>query len=413
MAEGSESQGIPTRTKIKVWWMIARQKGFRIALKAMRNQLEERLVGNSPAALIRWNRFGHLAGIAVGIGIASFAPSPWNADSLVKAVVGFTAVAGLGVAIALRSLALFLASFSAHLLVRRFAVPLGPTLLRLAVLTGIGIAALTLPWPLSAWAAGSLIAIAWAVSPLLLHALVAAQAPRHISQRMMPLERIIAMSARKLSPEAKKLVATHEAGHAVFFGLGDRVPEDIFAWMDDEVPSLEDVASGAKVAAGGAVGAFDALAGKHYSTDLKRNELLAMLGMLAGGAAAEILTTGEASAGMVMDISNFEPKARLFLSLYPDPRWPYTMNPAGEQEAQSNALVLTRFRLHILDRAVEFLEQNRQQMDAVAGALLQRGELDVEDLRKLLVGVKQAGEFERFTWPADVPAMAYASDAIA
>ncbi len=56
---------------------------------------------------------------------------------------------------------------------------------------------------------------------------------------------------------------------------------------------------------------------------------------------------------------------------------------------------------------MEFVRTNKPVVEAVAKALQEKGELDVEDLRHLLPGVKASAGFERFDWPADMPAMHY------
>ena len=135
------------------------------------------------------------------------------------------------------------------------------------------------------------------------------------------MDQILSMSARSLPPEARRQIAIHEAGHAVFFGLGESVPEDLSTWLDDEIPALDDIAAG-QGHAGGAVSAFTALTEKAIALDLHQREQLVLLGMLCGGAAAETIVYGDSSAGMAVDAAAFEAKARLFLALYPDSRWP-------------------------------------------------------------------------------------------
>ena len=39
-------------------------------------------------------------------------------------------------------------------------------------------------------------------------------------------------------PEYAHSVAIHEAGHALFFGLGNTIPEDLYAALADEIPTL-------------------------------------------------------------------------------------------------------------------------------------------------------------------------------
>lgn len=391
-----------------VWMKVVGQIGMRGALRSARNQLEEKLASRGDRVVMRVTRAWYALGAAAGVALVAAASPPRMAGPAVDvgSVAVFAAVAGAGVALGLRSIAMLLATYSGNLLVHRFHVSLKPSLIRAALITMIGTAAWQFPWPISGWVALSLAAIAWTVYPMLLHAVIAARAPRHISHRMLPMDQILSMSARSLPPEARKQIAIHEAGHAVFFGLGESVPEDLYTWLDDEIPPLEDIAAGQRQAAG-AVSAFTALTEKAIALDLHRKELLVLLGMLCGGAAAETVVYGDPSAGMVMDAAAFEAKARLFLALYPDSRWPYFIDPATELEVRANATSLGAFRDYLLEQSQQFLLVNRAALDRVAEALLEKGELDVENLRRLLSGVMPAAGFERFTWPADVPAMQY------
>jgi hypothetical protein len=75
----------------------------------------------------------------------------------------------------------------------------------------------------------------------------------------------------------------------------------------------------------------------------------------------------------------------------------------GEHEAASNAASLARFREHVHERAREFVRSNRAALDAIAAALLKKGELDVEDLQVLLASVTPSAGFARFSWPEDIP----------
>lgn len=398
-------------TWVRVWVNVVGQIGLRRALRSARNQLEDKLASRGELVVMRAIRAWYALVASIGVALVAMAPAPRMAGSSadVGSVAVFAAVTGAGVALALRSLAMFLSTYSGNLLVHRFQVSLKPSLIRASLIAVVGFAAWQFPWPISGWVALSLAAIAWMVYPILLHAVIAARAPRHISHRMLPIDQILSMSARSLPPESRKQIAFHEAGHAVFFGLGSSVPEDLYTWLDDEIPPLDDFAAGQQLPAG-AVSAFTSLTEKAIALDLHRDELLVLLGMLCGGAAAETVVYGDHSAGMAMDAGAFEARARLYLSLYPDQRWPYFIQPTGEPEVRANATSLGVFRDHVLQQSRLFLVANRAALDGVANALLEKGELDVEDLRHLLANVVPAAGFERFSWPADVPAMQYLRD---
>jgi hypothetical protein len=305
-------------TYLRVWAKIARSKGLATMWRVIRVHFEEKLAERGPGAVMRARRGWNFACAALGVAIVLLAPSPEpraTAGVDVARLAAFAAVTGLGVALLLRSLAMLLASFSANLLVHRFNVSFRPSVLRALALTVIAIAAARFAWPISGWVAAALLAVAWIVWPLLQHLVVAAKAPRHITHRLMPVDQLLAMSARKLPQSARRHVAVHEAGHVLFFGLGDRVPHDLFAWMSDELPPMEEVTSGESTIFGGAVSSFTALADKHLALDLHRAEFEALLGLTCGGAAAEEVVAGERSLGTIGDAADFEARARVFLSV--------------------------------------------------------------------------------------------------
>lgn len=402
------------RAWMRVYAGVIRQAGLRVALRSIRIQLEEKIVGYGLASTLRLTRIWYLVGTIGGIALVFWSPRPHLANGQVDlaSLIAFAAVVGSGLAIALRSLAMLASTYSSNLLIHRFSVSLVPTLLRVAVLAAIAFVAVQFQWPLSAGTAIALLLVAWLLWPLFLRTVIAFQAPRHITHRLLPVDQLLAMAARKLPAQARRQVAIHEAGHAVFFGLGNTVPEDLFAWMDDELPELTEVVEGDRRAAVavGAVSSFNSLTEKVLTLDLHRREMLVLLGMLCGGGAAEAVFYGAPSAGMIGDAAMFEGRARQYLSLFPDQNWPYFIHPVDEDERKVNAASLAGFRAHMLHQATEFVRANKPVVEAVANALQEKGEVDVEDLRRLLPGVKAAAGFERFDWPADMPAMHYLGD---
>jgi hypothetical protein len=399
------------RTWLRVYAGVIRQAGLRVALRSIRIQLEEKITGYGLASTLRLTRIWYLLGTIAGVALVCWSPQPRATEGQVDiaSLIAFASVVGAGLAIALRSLAMLASTYSSNLLIHRFSVSLVPTLLRAAALAAIAFVAAQFQWPLSAGTAIALLLVGWLVWPLFLRMVIAFQAPRHITHRLLPVDQLLAMAARKLPAQARRQVAIHEAGHAVFFGLGNTVPEDLFAWMDDELPELSEVVEGDRRAAlaVGAVSSFNSLTEKVLTLDLHRREMLVLLGMLCGGGAAEAVFYGAPSAGMIGDAALFEGRARQFLSLFPDQRWPYFIHAVDEEERKVNAASLAGFRAHLLDQAMEFVRTNKPVVEAVAKALQEKGELDVEDLRHLLPGVKASAGFERFDWPADMPAMHY------
>jgi len=396
---------------LRVYAGVIRQAGLRAAMRSVRIQLEEKVAARGMATVLRLTRIWHLLGTAAGVALLAWAPRPSAVEGQVDiaSLIAFAAVVGAGLAILLRSAAMLASTYSSNLLIQRFSVSLAPTLLRVAVLAAIAYVAMQFQWPVSAGTAIALLLVAWAVWPVFVRMVIAFQAPRHITHRLLPVDQLLAMAARRLPAHARRQIALHEAGHAVFFGLGNTVPEDLFAWMDDELPELSEVVEGDRKSALaiGAVSSFTSLTEKVFTLDLHRKELLVLLGMLCGGGAAEAVFYGKASASMIGDVAMFEGRARQFLALFPDPRWPYFIHPVDEDERKVNASSLATFRSWVLTMATEFIQANKQCVEAVAQALESKGELDVEDLRRLLTGVTAAAGFERFDWPGDMPAMQY------
>lgn len=398
-------------TWLRVYAGLIRKAGLRAALRSIRNKIEERITAYGLASTLRLMRVWYLLGTVAGIAMMLWSPRPRESAGQVDlaSLIGFAAVVGAGLAVALRSLAMLASTYSSNLLIQRFNVSLVPTLLRTVVLAAIAFVAVQFDWPLSAGTAIALLLVAWLVWPLFLRTVIAFQAPRHITHRLLPVDQLLAMAARKLPVQARRRVAIHEAGHAVFFGLGNTIPEDLFAWMDDELPEPKEVVEGepSEAMAAGAVSSFSSLADKVLMLDLHRREMLVLLGMLCGGGAAEAVFYGAPSAGMIADAGMFEARAREFLALFPDQRWPYFIRAVDEEERKVNAASLAGFRAHMLDLATEFVRENKSVVEAVAKALQEKGELDVEDLRRLLAGVIAVVGFERFDWPSDMPAMHY------
>jgi len=347
---------------LRLWMSVARRGGARVALRSMQTAMEDRIASHGPAKALRLLRVWYLAGLAAGAALAALAPHPVPLSPAPAAfgavdpgsVIIFAVVIAAAVALGLRSLAMLLATFSTNLLVHRFTVSLQPSFVRAAVALVIALVASRTPWPVSLWVAVALAVVAWVVWPVLVHAIVAARAPRYLTHRLMPVDHLVGMAARSLPEESRRQIALHEAGHAVFFGLGDSVPDDLYAWMDEEIaapqPGLEAMPSA------GAVGAFTALADKTLMLDLRQHAHFVLLGMVCGGAAAEELMLGSPSAGMLADVRHFETRARQYLALYPDARWPFFAAPAGDAEVQANARTLASFREHVIASAIESLE---------------------------------------------------------
>jgi hypothetical protein len=122
------------------------------------------------------------------------------------------------------------------------------------------------------------------------------------------------------------------------------------------------------------------------------------MGMLMGGAAAEKVVYGKGSLSHLMDAAQFEQRARVYLTLYPE--FPFFAEPATEVETRTNAASIAALRERIAQSAEAFLHQNRGVLDEIASALhAHHGELAVDALAPVLARVQPAGGFEKIRWP--------------
>lgn len=173
----------------------------------------------------------------------------------------------------------------------------------------------------------------------------------------------------------------HEAGHATLFGLGDSVPEDLFAYVDPQAGEI----------VGGAV-----LAASDYSLGATAPEALRfrMLTLMAG-AAAEREWFGQHSVGCLSDVEDFEVVARAYLAIAGSG---YFMDPVGEREVAFNAKAIAALRDEYLELAAQHLRLNRDVVEAVAQLLVERKELTHEDLAPALAKVRALPGSPRPRW---------------
>jgi cell division protease FtsH len=200
------------------------------------------------------------------------------------------------------------------------------------------------------------------------------------------IDRVVAGLERKnrrTSDKEKGIVAYHEAGHAVAAELA---------------PTAEPVRKVSIVPRGAAaLGFMQQLLEDRYL--LQEDELLDRLVVLLGGRAAESLAFGQFSTGASNDLERATTLARRMVCEYgmSPSVGPMSFGPASRPQpgeaggADWSEEVTARIEAEVqsllaraFGRACADLERERPALDRVAGALLQRGSLDREELLQLM-----------------------------
>jgi cell division protease FtsH len=200
----------------------------------------------------------------------------------------------------------------------------------------------------------------------------------------------VLMGARRdevLTEKEKKIVAYHEAGHA------------ILAWL---IPGSDTVHKVTIIPRGRSLGVTQ-LVPEEDSHNPAERELVARLTMGLGGRAAEKMLFNEYSVGAESDLKSVTALARRMVT-----RWgmserlgPVAYGHTEEQPflgrelahehrdfSEHTARVIDEEVAKILhaaaDRARTILQENRDKLDAVAEALLEREVLDTDELKDLI-----------------------------
>lgn len=99
---------------IAIWIKVIGQIGIRAALRGARNQLEDKLASRGERFVLRLSRAWYVLGACAGLAmIAAARPPRMAAEGVdVGSVAIFAAVTGVGVGVALRSAAMFMATYS-------------------------------------------------------------------------------------------------------------------------------------------------------------------------------------------------------------------------------------------------------------------------------------------------------------
>ena len=397
--------------KINVLKAAYRQGGFRTVLKVLRGFYLGWLETKSTATQIAIGRVWQLLLVAAGGVILTKTPwpGPWRGSVDVDELVKFALGVAFGLGIFIKGLVGIVASFSTRLMVHNYKVRISGTLIRALLVAAVGAVSLQFQPEQMVWVLMVVGLVVWTLYPLINQLFLVIGGQFHLAHRISPLDKLLAVTNRKMSDEQVHGVAIHEAGHALFFGLGNTIPEDLYAVLVDEIPTLNQDIAALNNSIGGAVGAFASLAEAHFMFKLHQRELMAFLGLLAGGAAAEQLVFHQISMGAVDDLRKFEVIARQYLSVYSDERFPFFAAPADDSETALNAKTLATFKSHVVNEACAFLNANRAALEEVARQLKLHTELCVDELKVLLANIQPTETFQKFDWPKTVPHMEWES----
>ena len=188
------------------------------------------------------------------------------------------------------------------------------------------------------------------------------------------IERVLAgMQSRKaLTNHEKRVVAYHEAGHALCAEL---------------LPSVDRVHRISIVPRGRALG---------YTLNLPeedrylktREELIDFMTMLLGGRAAEQLVFGSITTGAADDLKRVAEIAQAMVSEYAMGTGSSSLRSAGSEAAESTMRVRDAEIRELADEgfraAVKLIDSHREQLDALAGTLLTNEVLERDDIERIM-----------------------------
>lgn len=200
----------------------------------------------------------------------------------------------------------------------------------------------------------------------------------------------VLMGARReeiLTEEEKELTAYHEAGHA------------ILAWL---LPASDLVHKVTIIPRGRALGVTQ-LVPEEDRHNISERELTARLAMLLGGRTAEKMKSNQYSAGAESDLKQATAMARRMVTRWgmSDRLGPVAFHDSEEQPFLGRELVhehrnFSEHTAQIIDEEVAeilhtaakqaetLLEQNRSHLDTLSQALLEREELDHDEIEALI-----------------------------
>lgn len=178
-------------------------------------------------------------------------------------------------------------------------------------------------------------------------------------------------------------LAAHEAGHALLYGLGDEIPEDLYLYVDEK--SMD--------ALGGAVLVAEEVTIDRATVDQLRFRLL----MLAGGAAGEQVRCGSMSLGSHYDFVNFEALAIPYMLAA---GCAVIAEPKAQAEFALNAAAIAQLRTEMIAMAQHVIEENLTVHSELVDRLLGQRELAYDDVLPILAKVRRIEKAAVPTWPA-------------
>jgi cell division protease FtsH len=194
------------------------------------------------------------------------------------------------------------------------------------------------------------------------------------------LERVVAgmQSRRALTDHEKRVVAYHEAGHALCGEL---------------LPSVDRVHRISIVPRGRALG---------YTLNLPeedrylktREELIDFMTMLLGGRAAEQLVFGSITTGASDDLKKVADIARAMVHEYAMGTGSRALPASGDSAAEATRRVRDEEVSHLADEAfraaLALIDSHRAQLDALASTLLENEVLERNDIERIMGDVPPA-----------------------
>lgn len=197
-----------------------------------------------------------------------------------------------------------------------------------------------------------------------------------------PYHQILAVRPRR---GGFRQTAVHEAGHALMYALGARIPEDASAFIDTDTlsPSVGQVSF-----PGGRNGDF--------SYDLLEWKLFTCL----AGLVAEKIDSGTHGFGAGGDMRVWQDLAIPYLLLRTDIT--FFEEPKSDLEMESNKRELVALKKQMLVAVSRFLRANWAVVMRIADRLEEAEYLDFEQLAHLLKGVKRTAGLPTAVWPVEL-----------
>ncbi|WP_425953057.1 metalloprotease [Ralstonia pseudosolanacearum] len=178
--------------------------------------------------------------------------------------------------------------------------------------------------------------------------------------------------------------AIHEAGHALLYAVGNRIPDDALAYVDRE--TLSPVL--------GAVG-FPHVSGMEPTVEFTHWQLHTLL----AGMVAEQVVLGRKGFGAGGDLELWGQMSEAYLSLRDDVA--YYLKPQTDLEQEANKRELVRLKRRIIVSLTRYMTANKHVLLKIADRLLEVDCLDYNDLADLLRGAVKAGGVPSVFWPAN------------